>query len=407
MSRSNGPIVYRLGHKLFKLGSRVRLPVGSQIEKMIILGIETSCDETAISILKAKGELDSLEFEILGSAVNSQIDIHKEYGGVFPTIAKREHIKNLLPVLIESLRKAGLISNSQFPISKQFSNLEEFLNEKPQLDIINLIAVTIGPGLEPALWTGINFAKELGEKLNIPVIGANHMLGHITSVLFKTDEISNKKIKFPALALLISGGHTELILLKNWQEKKKLGETQDDAVGEAFDKVARMLDLPYPGGPEISRLAMQARELGIMNNELRLPRPMIHSKDLNFSFSGLKTAVLYYVKKLEKLGEKEKMEIAREFEDAVIETLLSKTKKAIEEYLPQTLIIGGGVIANKALRENFMNLKNNFPHLEILIPEKNLTTDNATMIAVAGYIESLSNKTNFHDLSANGNLEIT
>ncbi|MFH0804276.1 MAG: tRNA (adenosine(37)-N6)-threonylcarbamoyltransferase complex transferase subunit TsaD, partial [Candidatus Zambryskibacteria bacterium] len=251
------------------------------------------------------------------------------------------------------------------------------------------------------LWVGITFAEELGKKWNIPVIGANHMEGHITSVLF-----GDTKIKFPALALLISGGHTELVFLKNWNEKEKIGETQDDAVGEAFDKVARMLGLPYPGGPEISRLASQARESGIANQEFRFPRPMIHSKDFNFSFSGLKTAVLYYIKKIGTLGEKEKMEIAREFEDAVTETLISKTKRAIDEYSPKTLIIGGGVIANKALRENLLKLKENYQEMEVLIPEKFLTTDNATMIAAAGFIEYLRNGKREGKLKAQGNLDI-
>jgi N6-L-threonylcarbamoyladenine synthase len=372
---------------------------------MIILGIETSCDETAISIVEAEGDLQNLNFKLLGSAVNSQIKIHEEYGGVVPGLAKREHIKNLPFVLEEALKKTDF--GNKFPI--------------------DLIVVTVGPGLEPALWTGIVFAKELGEKLNIPVIGANHMIGHIASVLLsKTDEFSilnsqflNKKIKFPALALLISGGHTELVFLKSWIEKEKIGETQDDAVGEAFDKVARMLGLPYPGGPEISKLAEEAREKNI-HLETKFPRPMIHSKDFNFSFSGLKTAVLYYLRDKKEIN---KLAVAREFEDAVIETLISKTKRAIDEVSKdtfwdrgsskvsfdtlKTLIIGGGVIANKALRENFLKLKSDYPEIEILIPEKSLTTDNATMIAIAGYIEYLrGNKIN-KELKAQGNLSIS
>jgi N6-L-threonylcarbamoyladenine synthase len=347
---------------------------------MIILGIETSCDETAVSVVKAEGGLEDLNFEVLGSAINSQVKIHEKFGGVVPNLAKREHQNNLPFVLEQALKEAGLISN-------------------PGID---LIAVTVGPGLEPALWTGINFAEELVDKWNIHVIGINHMMGHIASILLK-----NEKIEFPAIALLISGGHTELILLKNWKEKEKLGETQDDAVGEAFDKVARMLGLPYPGGPEISALAEKARNSNIEIKNMKFPRPMIHSKDFNFSFSGLKTSVLYYIKKLENLGEKEKLEIAREFEDAVIETLVSKTKKAIDEYLPKTLIIGGGVVANIALRENFLKLKEIYSDLQILIPEKSLTTDNATMIATAGYIEYLGGTKKNTELKARGNLDIT
>ncbi len=347
---------------------------------MIIVGIETSCDETAISVVEAEGGLESLSFKLLGSSVHSQIDLHKEYGGVVPRLAKREHIKNLPIVLEEALRKSGV-------------NLED----------VDLLAVTVGPGLEPALWAGIKFAEELAHKHSIPVVPTNHMVGHIASVLFSADSMS-KPLFFPALALLISGGHTELVLLNSWVDKKKIGQTQDDAVGEAFDKVARMLGLPYPGGPEISKLAGEARTENLQL-ETKLPRPMIHSKDLNFSFSGLKTAVLYYIKTLKELDIQKKKEIAREFEDAVIETLLSKTKKAIEQYSPQTLIIGGGVIANKTLRERFLNLHSSYPTLNILIPEKTLTTDNATMIAAAGFIQYLDKGVdNNIKLEADGNL---
>ncbi|MEK7634921.1 MAG: tRNA (adenosine(37)-N6)-threonylcarbamoyltransferase complex transferase subunit TsaD [Patescibacteria group bacterium] len=346
---------------------------------MIILGIETSCDETAVSIVEANGDLENLNFKVLGSSINSQIQIHNEFGGIVPNLAKREHEKNLPAVLKQALEQAGLGEN---------------------LKDIDLIAVTVGPGLEPALWTGITFAKELGEKWNIPVIPANHLEGHITSVLFN----QKKKVEFSILALLISGGHTELTLLKSWTEKEKLGETLDDAVGEAFDKVARMLGLPYPGGPEISKLAEEARGKNI-KLEKEFPRPMIHSKDFNFSFSGLKTAVLYYLRDKKDIN---KMAVAREFEDAVIETLISKTQKAIEEYLPKTLIIGGGVIANKALRENFLKLSEKYQELEILIPEKSLTTDNATMITASAYIEYLGNqKSDYGELKAQGNLNLS
>lgn len=393
---------------------------------MIILGIETSCDETAISVVRAEGDVDKPVFEVLGSSVQSQIDIHKEYGGVFPTLAKREHIINLPAVLIEALRKANLISNFHFSIFNESQNPEEvwqdFFDKLPKVDV-DMIAVTVGPGLEPALWTGINFAQELGKRCGKPVVPTNHMLGHIASVLL------NKQITFPAIALLVSGGHTELVLLKSWADKKKIGETQDDAVGEAFDKVARMLGLPYPGGPEISKLAEEARIQNI-NLEKKLPRPMINSGDFNFSFSGLKTAVLYYLRDLTSpltmgplpsgipspdQGEgskggvsfQTKLAVAREFEDSVIETLLSKTRKAIDAHSPKSLIIGGGVIANKALRENFLKLKEVYPNLEIFIPERELTTDNATMIAMAGFIEYLQNKTEIPaKLEARGYLEI-
>ncbi len=387
---------------------------------MIILGIETSCDETAVSVVEAKGDLKSLEFKLLGSSLHSQVDIHEKYGGVFPTLAKREHIKNLPLVYKAAIEKAGV-------------------QEKE----IELITVTVGPGLEPALWTGINFATELGKKLGIKVTPANHMLGHIASVLFKTYEFESKKIQverkdekiiFPALALLISGGHTELVYLKNWKDREKIGETKDDAVGEAFDKVARMLSLPYPGGPKISSLAEEAREKDL-HLDHKFPRPMIHSGDLNFSFSGLKTAVLYYIRNLQNTSSNEpcerdgvstrnfsaekypreredgifqidKLKVAREFEDAVVETLITKTKKAIETYSPKTLIVGGGVIANKEIRKNILQLKNIYKDIEILLPEKSLSTDNATMIAAAGYIDYINGTKMDLKLEANGNLDI-
>ncbi len=345
---------------------------------MIILGIETSCDETAVSVIEAKGDIDSLEFNVLGSALHSQIKIHEQYGGVFPTLAKREHIKNLPIVYKQALENAGVIE-----------------------DEIDKIAVTIGPGLEPALWVGIKFAEELGQRLKIPLIPTNHMEGHIASVLLdQTSHELTKKIEFPAIALLISGGHTELLHMKNWENMEKIGETKDDAVGEAFDKVARMLGLPYPGGPQISKLAEEARKNNIFLNH-KLPRPMIHSKDYNFSFSGLKTAVLYYLRDNK---DADKAAVAREFEDSVIETLISKTRNAIEEFNTETLIIGGGVIANNALRENFEAL-GKAHNVHVLIPEKSLATDNAVMIALAGYIESLRDNAP-KPLRANGNLDI-
>ncbi len=410
---------------------------------MIILGIETSCDETAISVVRAEGEIDSPVFEVLGSSVQSQIDIHKEYGGVFPTLAKREHIRNLPAVLIEALRKANLISNfhppssaDEFSISNESQKAEEawkdFFDKLPKVDV-DMIAVTVGPGLEPALWTGIKFAENLGKSWGKAVIPTNHMIGHIASVLFgKPGETSTLKVQFPALALLVSGGHTELVLIENWWTMRKLGETLDDAVGEAFDKVARMLGLPYPGGPEISRLAGEAREKDISFNK-KFPRPMINSKDYNFSFSGLKTAVLYYLRDLTSpptidplpfgipsldQGEgskggvsfQTKLAVAREFEDAAIETLISKTRNALLEFTPKTLIVGGGVVANKHLRQCLNLLQNQFPNTRLLLPERELSTDNATMIAGAAYINSLTQTKRDAplgtSLKADGNLDI-
>ena len=255
---------------------------------MIILGIETSCDETAISVVEAEGNEKNPSFKVLGSAIHSQADMHSLYGGVYPNLAKREHTKNLPAVLETALEKA-----------KMPARLASESVAGGEISKIDAIAVTVGPGLEPALWTGITFAKELAEKWKKPLIPTNHMEGHLASVLMNSknfiklmpsDTVSKAHpfetvhIKFPALGLLISGGHTELVLLKSWTEKEIIGETKDDAVGEAFDKVARMLGLPYPGGPEISKLASEAREQNF-HLETKFPRPMIKSGDLNFSFS--------------------------------------------------------------------------------------------------------------------------
>ncbi len=420
---------------------------------MIILAIETSCDETAISILDC--EKDTVN--VLAHEINSQIEIHKEFGGVYPNLARREHGINCVPVLDTALNNAKLPSED-FELANEtknelqkmmereptlFSLLISFLekNQKPKIDAV---AVTEGPGLEPALWVGITFAKALSLAWNLPIISVNHMKGHIVSALLtpfchsregedpceinagvdsrlhgndkKTEddrELKILSIEFPAISLLVSGGHTELVKIDSIGNYEVVGRTRDDAVGEAFDKVARILGLPYPGGPEISALAARAEiESGVMparprSQELRfkLPRPMIHSGDLDFSFSGIKTAVLYMVQKIPEITEEIKMQIAKEFEDAVIEVLVSKTKTAIETYGAKTLIVGGGVIANKLLRKTLVD---SLPHTKVLIPEMKLTTDNATMIGVAGYMEiSRSNKGFSTNLRAQGGMQLT
>ena len=397
---------------------------------MIILSIETSCDETAVSIVEATGELESPSFTVLGNALFSQIEVHKKYGGVYPMLAKREHARNLIPLLTIVLKESNLISKSQItnykkPNNQKFKEIEKILEREEGLfepfkeylenldrPDIDLIAVTSGPGLEPALWVGISFAKALGELWGISVTGVNHMEGHIASVLLETDEVKSQKskvkIQFPALALLISGGHTELVLSEGWGKYRILGQTRDDAVGEAFDKAARMLDLPYPGGPEISRLAESARKNNIPH-KAKLPRPMFHSNDLNFSFSGLKTAVLYYIRDHSPLSSEGKADLAREFEDSVIDVLVKKTKDAIMETGAKTLIVAGGVIANKRIREAFTDLESSYQGLIVKIPTKSLATDNALMIAFATYINVILGQ-NLRALDeniiANGNLRL-
>ncbi len=400
---------------------------------MIILSIETSCDETAVSIVEAKGGLTEPHFDVLGNALFSQIATHAKYGGVFPMMAKREHAQNLPHLLVTALTEAKLYNKNQESkdgpwneekcgvmqkILERENDLYEDLKnvlenvQKPEIDVI---AVTAGPGLEPALWVGISFAKALGVLWDIPVVPVNHMEGHITSVLLKTDErlmihesrILNQKIQFPAVALLISGGHTELVEISDWGKYKIVGQTRDDAVGEAFDKVARMLSLPYPGGPEISRLAEIARTKNLPK-VAKLPRPMIHSDNFDFSFSGLKTAVLYYIHDHGDLSEIDKEDIAREFEDSVVDVLVEKTKMVLTETGAKTLIVAGGVISNKKLRESFEQMET--ADLCVKIPGKNMATDNALMIASACYINSLTNSSFISEkaeIVANGNLRLS
>ena len=411
---------------------------------MRILAIETSCDETAIAIIEVGKIGAKTKFKILGNDLSSQIAIHTQYGGVFPMMAKREHGKNIVGILEKVLKEAKLnkllITNYQLPIKRKEKILEilerendlgkdflEFITkiEKPKIDAI---AVTTGPGLEPALWVGISFAKALSYYWDIPIVPVNHMEGHIFSIFpqkGKTFTVENKKELFPMLTLLVSGGHTELILVKDWQKYKKIGQTRDDAVGEAFDKIARMMGLPYPGGPEISSLAQKAREkkLPITNYQLpiRLPRPMIYSKDYDFSFSGIKTAVLYLIRDLKEKNpniledENIKKEIACEFENAVVETLVHKTIKAVKQYKIKTLIVGGGVSANKYLQKIMTNEVNkiNFSSsttkkVQIHFPSKSLTGDNALMIAIAGYFQYKKKKftKNLNYIKARGNLSL-
>jgi len=391
---------------------------------MNILAIETSCDETALSLVSAQGKLGHISFKVLADSIISQVELHKEYGGVFPTLAKREHARNLTPLLQKTLVEAGMFEHANTPLSRDHINeLKELLTREPELFVlliaflghtkkpnINAIAVTAGPGLEPALWVGINFAKALSIVWNVPLIPVNHMEGHVLSSFIKNDAII--PIQFPALALLISGGHTQLVVMNNWSQYEIIGETRDDAVGEAFDKVARMLSLPYPGGPEISKLAQIAREENL-ERKYTLPRPMINTDDFDFSFSGLKTAVLYLVKDIEKngiLSEMDKKQIAREFEDAASEVLLEKTKHAIEKYTIKTFVLGGGVSANKHIR---YILKTHLPqHVDMHIPPLDLTGDNAIMIAAAGYATIVHNQSlgkplpKPKDIVADGNLTL-
>lgn len=355
---------------------------------MKILSIETSCDDTALSILEAKGGVQNATFKVLANNSNSQIGIHIPYGGVYPSLAKREHIKNL-PILLERcLKQAKLVRQGL---------------KSP----VDAIMVTYGPGLEPSLWTGIVFAKELAKEWGVPLVPVNHMEGHILSVFGKDKgTFKIEKLQAPILSLLVSGKHTQLVLTKKWMDYEIIGSTLDDAVGEAFDKVARTLGLPYPGGPQISKLAESIR--GKKERKFTLPRPMLYTKDFNFSFSGLKTAVLYLTRQLHKINDTNRAQIALEFENAAIECLVHKTAKALVKYEAKTLIVSGGVAANKHLRNEMKKLVGR--KIKLLFPTQSLSGDNSLMIGIAGYLNYIKNKKKVPRVSsikATGNLRLT
>jgi N6-L-threonylcarbamoyladenine synthase len=352
---------------------------------MKILSIETSCDETAIALLDASGGLAQPRFKILENLVASQIKIHAPFGGVVPNLAKREHLKNL-PIHLKKITK----------------------NYK--LETINLICVTVGPGLEPALWTGIEFSKELYSKLKtqnsrLKLIGVSHLSGHLYSFLLPHQKLKtrNSKLKtiFPSIALIVSGGHTSLLLIKSLTSIKKLGETRDDAVGESFDKVARLLGLPYPGGPQIEKISKDGNPLAI-----EFPRPMLNQKNFDFSYSGLKTSVLYYLRDhpLTTKNYQLKTDVAASFRKAAFDVLIKKTFRAAEQFSAKSIMISGGVSASRELRKRFKEEAEKSGKIKLLIPDFGFSTDNAAMIAAAGYINFLRKRNN--KLEANGNLSI-
>jgi len=394
---------------------------------MRILAIETSCDETAISIIEINEP--STNIQVLSDLVISQIDIHKEYGGVFPALAKREHAKNLVPLFVESLQKANMYSKSteKKANSEKLSELKILLDREPELysalasvykeieqPQFDMIAVTHGPGLAPALWVGVNFARGLSHLWDIPLMPINHMEGHIVSILAKPDYRSEKEalinlenVQFPLLALLVSGGHTQLVLIRDWTDYEIIGESIDDAVGEAFDKVGRLLGMEYPGGPKIAKAA----ELGIEDEDISFPRPMLHTKDYQFSFSGLKTSARYLIddlKTADKLDEQTINNIAKEFQQAATDVLVKKTRRAIEEYSAQGLIIAGGVSANTHIQETFRKLLKENYEIPLYTPLLSLCGDNSLMIAIAAFIRLLKKKktTPQSEVVANGNLSL-
>ena len=317
---------------------------------MIVLGIETSCDETGVALYDT-------EKGLLSHTLYSQIALHAEYGGVVPELASRDHIRRIIPLLEQALDEAGMTRSG-----------------------IDAIAYTKGPGLAGALLVGASVACSLGMALDVPIMGIHHLEGHLLSPLLSSDPP-----EFPFIALLVSGGHTQLMRIDGVGQYTLLGETLDDAAGEAFDKSAKLLGLSYPGGAEVSLLA----ETGDAE-KYRLPRPMLHSKDLNFSFSGLKTAVLTAVKNCgEQLDVQEKQDIARGLVDAIVDVLVAKCLSALKETGFDQLVIAGGVGANRQLRAA-LNEAAKRKRFRVYYPEMEFCTDNGAMIAFAGAMRLLN-----------------
>ncbi len=336
---------------------------------MYILGIESSCDDTSVSLIDATDE----GFVIIAEKTASQIDIHKKYGGVIPEVAARAHAEYILPLIEEVLQ-----------------------GKKP-----DAIAVTSGPGLMTALIVGVEAGRTLSYLWNIPLVGVNHIEGHIHSV----EASPEARIEFPGLALIVSGGHTELIYIPKQGVYQKIGKTLDDASGECFDKVAKLLKLEYPGGPKISKMAVEGNP-----KIIAFPRPMMKEDNFDFSFSGLKTSVLYWLRDNPEFQESSVSmnDFCASFEQAIVDVLVHKTIKAVESYHPKTVILGGGVSANKKLRETLqtqlMGISEKTP---LLVPEIRYAMDNATMIAIAGYYKAKKQEfTSWNTLKADPQWEL-
>ena len=318
---------------------------------MKTLGIETSCDETAVAIYDSNDG-------IIGESIHSQMKMHAEYGGVVPELASRDHCLKIVDVLEDALGNHSI-------------------------DSIDRIAYTSGPGLLGALLIGESFAQGLSTALNIPLIPINHLEGHLMSPMMEFPEI-----KMPFICLLVSGGHSMIVDVIEKGNYKIIGQSQDDAVGEAFDKVAKLLDLPYPGGPHIEKLALEGDP-----NSYDFPRPMIHSDNLDMSLSGLKTSVLYTVQKIKNLDHNKKVDIAASFQQAVTDLLVAKITRAIEETNRKDVIIAGGVAANKFIRSEFKKLEG-LLGIKVYYPDLKYCGDNASMIAFVGSMMNAEKKGN-------------
>jgi len=326
----------------------------------LIMGIETSCDETAAAIVE-DGK------KIISNIVASQISIHQKFGGVVPEIASRKHMEYIIPVIDRALEESG-----------------------KKINDLSAIAVTYGPGLIGSLLVGLSIAKAMAYAQNIPLIGVNHLEAHIYANFLEHNEI-----KPPFVCLIVSGGHTSLVYIKNFGEYKSLGQTKDDAAGEVFDKIAKVLDLGYPGGPITEKLAKEGNY-----SSIKFPRPLINDRSYDFSFSGLKTAVIYHIKDLKKENKNIPVrDILASFQQAVIDVLVEKTIKAALKFKTKQIILAGGVAANDSLRREVKEKANLF-NIKVFYPSISLCTDNAAMVASAGYHKFKENKKSFLDLDA-------
>ncbi len=344
---------------------------------MRILGIETSCDETAAAVL----DVDDKRISVLSNIISSQMGIHKAFGGVVPEVAARQHASHIHTIVQKALESTPSGDGSD----------------------IDLVAVTQGPGLKTSLLVGTNAAQTLAAAWTIPVIGVNHLEGHVLSPFIDHAEYPPQKDFFPVIVLTVSGGHTQIILMRGIGQYEVLGSTIDDAAGEAFDKVSKMLGLGYPGGPVIDRLAKEGNP-----NAFDFPRPMEHTDNYDFSFSGLKTAVKYAIRDLagdRELTDQEKHDIAASFQRAVVSVLVKKTIKAAKTYSARTVFLAGGVGANSELREMLESaVKHDLSDAKCLLIDRRYSGDNAAMIALAGYFTFLRNKTNLPEIKVDPKL---
>ncbi|HEX9861359.1 MAG TPA: tRNA (adenosine(37)-N6)-threonylcarbamoyltransferase complex transferase subunit TsaD [Nitrospirota bacterium] len=333
---------------------------------MHILGIETSCDETAASVVK-DGRV------VLSNVISSQIDLHKRFGGIVPELASRAHIQNILPVVHEALEASGM-----------------------KLSGMDAVAVTSGPGLIGALLVGVSTAKSLAYSAGIPLIGVNHIEGHMSAVFLEHADVG-----FPLVLLVVSGGHTHLYLIKSCCDYEKLGQTRDDAAGEAYDKVAKLLGLGYPGGPVIDALAKEGDPSAI-----KFPRSMLEPGSLDFSFSGLKTAVMLQVKAAGgAMTDRTRADICASFQAAVVDVLVRKTMAAAGVTGVRTVVIGGGVAANSGLRDG-LSAAADGAGVKLLLTSPGYCTDNAAMVAAAGYNLYMAGRVSGMDLNPSPNLAL-